>query len=291
MTNKLSPPKLRIAKLLALQGVASRRLAEQIIKAGRVKVNGVVVTTPVYFVTADDVVAVDDSMLKRDKPQWRFLLLHKPKQILTSRPPITQKLSGELLGAVKSAGRTSWSGIKGQETRATIYQLLPPEYHQFHYIGRLDYNSEGLIVLTNDGAVKRAWELPKNQLPRYYRARVFGRPNKKTLTRLAQGVNLDGFHYRGMQVTIANHADGKNAKLAPSPSNRHNHWLSIELREGKNREIRKLLEYFGHPVSRLIRVGYGCFHLGDLQKAEWREVVGAEWELAKNLTARILKSG
>lgn len=224
----------RIAKRIARAGVASRRDAERLIAEGRVSVDGAILASPARNVTADNVILVDSKPLP-DAEATRLWLYHKPKgQIVSHRDP---------------------------QGRATVFQALPKELGRVLSIGRLDYNSEGLLLLTNDGALARRLELPSTGWLRRYRVRVHGTPDPKTLARLAAGVSVDGVDYGPIKAEIDT-TKGANC------------WLTIGLREGKNREVRKVFEHFGHTVSRLIRVAYGPFQLGVLTEGEVREVTG-----------------
>ena len=218
----------RIAKLIAHSGLCSRREAERWIEQGRVKVDGVRITSAALDVSPEQEIRVDGKLLAEPEKAalWMF---HKPKGCITSR--------------------------KDEKNRQTVYDFLPPEMQQLHTVGRLDFNSEGLLLLTNHPPLKRYLELPSTGWKRLYRVRVHGRPSDATLQQLAKGVTIEGIRYKPIEVTIESSADGK------TPSNV---WLQVTLTEGKNREIRKVFEHFGHPVSRLIRIGYGPFRLGKL---------------------------
>jgi 23S rRNA pseudouridine2605 synthase len=223
----------RLAKHIAASGLCSRRQAEQWIADGRVTVDGTPVTSPALNVTAAQAVCVDGSPLPSPPTSglWRF---HKPKGMITSH--------------------------KDEQNRPTIFDALPASMRQFHTVGRLDFNSEGLLLLTNTPSLKHRLEQPANGWQRVYRVRVKGRPSDKTLAALQQGVTVEGFHYRPV-----------GARLLPD-SKGHNHWLEVVLQEGKNREIRKIFEHFGHPVSRLIRTGYGPVALGKLAPGKWAAI-------------------
>jgi len=217
-------PGERIAKVLARAGVASRREAEAIIAAGRVQVNGRQIDSPALNVTPRDRVLVDGQPLAAPEPP-RLWLYHKP------------------LGLVTSA--------KDEKGRPTVFDRLPEGMPRVMPVGRLDINSEGLLLLTNDGEVKRKLELPATGWLRRYRVRVRGRPGEAQVEPLRQGITVDGERFQPMQVTL-DRQQGANA------------WLTIGIREGKNREVRRAMEAVGLAVNRLIRTSYGPFQLDDL---------------------------
>lgn len=227
-----SPPGDRIAKVLARAGVASRREAEKMIGEGRVAVNGKVIESPALNVTARDRVEVDGRALDAPEPA-RLWLYHKPPGLVTTS--------------------------KDEQGRATIYDDLPAEMPRVMSVGRLDLNSEGLLLLTNDGGLKRRLELPSTGWLRKYRVRVKGNPTDATLEPLREGVVVDRETFQPMQVVI-DRQQGANA------------WLTVGLREGKNREIRRAMESIGLVVNRLIRVSYGPFQLGPLAPGAVEEV-------------------
>ncbi len=222
----------RIAKVLARAGVASRREAERMIEAGRVAVNGAVITSPALNVTEADKITVDKAPIAEPEPP-RLWLYHKPTGLVTTD-----------------------SDEKGRET---IYSALPEDLPRVMSIGRLDINSEGLLLLTNDGGVKRRLELPSTGWLRRYRVRVNGRPTDEVLEPLRSGVTAQGERFQPMQVTL-DRQQGANA------------WLTIGLREGKNREIRRALAEVDLTVNRLIRISYGPFQLGELKSGAVEEV-------------------
>ncbi len=226
------PESERIAKRIARAGLASRRDAERMIEAGRVKVNGKILTSPALNVTAADRILVDGKPLP-EAEQTRLWRYHKP------------------LGLVTSA--------RDEQGRPTVFDRLPRELPRVMSIGRLDINSEGLLLLTNDGDLKRRLELPSTGWLRKYRVRVRGRPTPEMLAPLEKGVTLDGERFQPMIVTI-DHQQGANA------------WLTMGLREGRNREVRRALETVGLSVNRLIRISYGPFQLGDLTPGAVAEV-------------------
>lgn len=227
------PPKGdRIAKVLARAGVASRREAERMIEAGRVSVNGAQIMSPALNVTAQDRITVDGKEVSDPEPP-RMWLYHKPTGLVSTD--------------------------RDEKDRTTIYQALPDDMPRVMSVGRLDINSEGLLLLTNDGGIKRKLELPSTGWLRRYRVRVNGRPEDKTLAPLRQGITVEGERFQPMTVTI-DRQQGANA------------WLSVGLREGKNREIRRAMEAVGLSVNRLIRISYGPFQLGELKAGEVEEI-------------------
>ncbi len=221
----------RLAKNLARSGVASRRESEKLILAGRVEVNGKVILTPAFNVTANDQIKFDGKLLT--KPPLRVWLYHKPTGLVTTK--------------------------RDEKGRATIYDKLPRELSEVNTVGRLDLNSEGLLVLTNDGELKRRLELPETGWRRKYRVRAFGKIAEQQIQNMREGVIIDGEKFRPMEVEF-DRAQGDNA------------WYTVAIREGRNREIRRIFEYFGLVVNRLIRVSYGPFQLGSMQKGEVSEL-------------------
>ena len=227
-------PGERIAKVLARAGVASRRDAEAMILAGRVMVDGAVLTSPALNVTPDNQISVDGQPLAKAE-STRLWLYYKPLGLVTTH--------------------------KDPEGRATVFASLPPTMPRVISVGRLDVNSEGLLLLTNDGALARRLELPSNGWVRRYRVRVFGTPTADAFAKLMAGVNIDGVQYGSIKADL-DRQQGSNA------------WLNLSLREGKNREIRVVMEHLGFQVSRLIRTAYGPFQLGTMVEGELREVTG-----------------
>jgi 23S rRNA pseudouridine2605 synthase len=222
----------RIAKRIARAGLCSRRDAERWIADGRVKLDGEVLTSPAVTVTSASVIEVDDKPLPAEAPA-RLFRFHKPTGYLTA--------------------------ASDPEGRKTFTQLLPEGLPRLMPIGRLDMNSEGLLLLTNDGGLKRQLELPSTGWQRRYRVRVHGDVDEAKLAALSQGISIDGFDYGPIEASLER-VLGKNA------------WLNVALREGKNREIRRVMEHFGWPVNRLIRVSFGPFHLGKLEKGAVDEI-------------------
>lgn len=222
----------RIAKFMARSGVCSRREAEEIIKQKRVTVNGETVESPAFNVNGDEKILLDGEKLPQIE-QTRLWLYHKPSGLLTTH--------------------------KDTADRATVFDNLPPYMPRVISVGRLDLNSEGLLLLTNNGALSRQLELPQNGWKRRYKVRVHGFVDKKKLAELEKGVTIDGVEYGAVKIEF----EGQNSANA---------WLTITLNEGKNREVRKLMKHIGLEVSRLIRLSYGPFQLGSLKRGEVREV-------------------
>ncbi|WP_370731818.1 pseudouridine synthase [Ruegeria denitrificans] len=229
---KTPPPGDRIAKVLARAGVASRREAERMIEAGRVAVNGKVIDSPALNVTAKDKIVVDGKPVSEPEPS-RLWLYHKPSGLVTT--------------------------TRDEKGRATIFDNLPEDMPRVMSVGRLDLNSEGLLLLTNDGGIKRKLELPSTGWLRKYRVRVNGRPKDEDFAPLRKGLVIDGERFLPMDVSL-DRQQGANA------------WLTIGLREGKNREIRRAIEDIGYAVNRLLRVSYGPFQLGNLKPGEVEEI-------------------
>ena len=222
----------RIAKTLSRAGIASRREAERMIEAGRVSVNGKVIDSPALNVTEADRIVVDGKTVGAAEPA-RLWLYHKSRGLVTTD-----------------------SDEKGRET---IYDAMPADMPRVMSIGRLDLNSEGLLLLTNDGGVKRLLELPSTGWLRRYRVRVNGRPTEEQLEPLRKGIIAEGQPFQPMEVVL-DRQKGANA------------WLTVGLREGKNREIRRAMEVIGLAVNRLIRVSYGPFQIGELAQGGVEEV-------------------
>jgi 23S rRNA pseudouridine2605 synthase len=222
----------RVAKRIARSGYCSRRDAERLIASGRVAVDGEVLTSPAVLVTDASRITIDGERLP-DPDQPRLFRYHKPAGVLTA--------------------------ARDPEGRPTIYDRLPEDLPRLMPIGRLDMGSEGLLLLTNDGELKRRLELPATGWLRRYRVRVHGRIDESKLEGLQNGIVIDGFQYGPIRARL-DRVQGSNA------------WLTIALREGKNREIRRVLEHFGWPVNRLIRLSFGPFQLGGLAPDTVEEV-------------------
>ena len=222
----------RIAKRLSRAGIASRREAERMIEAGRVTVNGKIIDSPALNVGPGDKITVDGKPVgEADRP--RLWLYHKPTGLVTS--------------------------AKDEKGRETVFDTLPAELPRVMSVGRLDLNSEGLLLLTNDGGLKRRLELPTTGWLRKYRVRVKGTPTEAMLEPLRKGMVIDGERFQAMEATL-DRQQGANA------------WLTVGLREGKNREIRRAMMEIGLDVNRLIRVSYGPFRLGTLKAGEVEEI-------------------
>lgn len=229
-----TPAGERIAKVLSRVGIASRREAERMIELGEVAVNGKVITSPALNVTDKDRITVRGEPIGEAEPA-RLWLYYKPEGLVTSE-----------------------SDEKG---RATVFANLPPDMPRVMSVGRLDLNSEGLLLLTNDGALKRRLELPSTGWLRKYRVRINGNPTDVDLEPLRKGITVDGERFQPMSVVL-DRIQGANA------------WLTVGLREGKNREIRRAMSALNLTVNRLIRVSYGPFRLGDMQPGQVEEVRG-----------------
>jgi len=221
----------RLAKAISDSGAASRREAERIIEQGRVSVNGEKITTPVFFVDESHTICIDGRPLNREQPEIKILSLYKPTGYITTR--------------------------RDPQGRKTVFDLLKHIDERLLYIGRLDINSEGLLLFTNNGEVSRYFELPKNKIKRTYKVRIYGDFSDKKITLIERGCTVDGIHYGPMNINVLR-TEGKNK------------WLEVSLNEGKNREIRKVLSAFGMQVNRLIRTSYGPYRLGNLKPGECR---------------------
>ncbi|MBC6441081.1 MAG: rRNA pseudouridine synthase [Rhodospirillales bacterium] len=224
----------RIAKRLAHAGVASRREAERLIEQGRVAVNGTALESPAFTVEPDDVVTVDGERIGA-QPGLRMWRLYKTEGTVVTR--------------------------SDERDRPTVFDLLPENRGHIVAVGRLDMNTEGLLLLTNDGELARWLELPETGWARRYRVRVYGRPDDTMLKKLRAGMTVDGIRYGPIDTTIDSQS-GANA------------WLTMTLREGKNREIRKVLGALDLNVNRLLRTAYGPFQLGALKRGKHEEVNG-----------------
>jgi 23S rRNA pseudouridine2605 synthase len=233
----------RIAKVIARAGVCSRRDAERWIVGGRVSVNGETLDSPAFTVVPEDRILVDGKPLPASEAT-RLFLYHKPVGLVTT--------------------------ARDEKHRATVFANLPPGIPRVVSVGRLDLNSEGLLLLTNDGGLARYLELPANAWKRRYRVRVNGAVKAAHLARLAQGIAVEGMNYGPIEAKMERAQTGANV------------WVSITLKEGKNREIRKVMAHLGLQVSRLIRTAYGPFELGDLPPGSAQEIAP---EILKNKAA------
>lgn len=215
----------RIAKLLARAGVASRREVERMIADGRIAIEGETVETPATLLKSLHGVTVDDKLVKQPAPT-NLYLFNKPAGCLTAE--------------------------RDPKGRKTIYDVLPDDLPRLMPIGRLDYNTEGLLLLTNDGEFKRQMEMPSSGVERSYRARALGKISQDQLEELVHGIEIEGTRYGKIDANLERRTGA-------------NQWIEMTLTEGKNREVRRVLEHFGLQVNRLIRTRYGVFQLGDLQ--------------------------
>jgi 23S rRNA pseudouridine2605 synthase len=222
----------RIAKLLARAGIASRREVERMIEERRIAIDGVAVEKPATLLTSLHGVTVDGKPVKEPSPA-RLFRYHKPVGLLTTE--------------------------RDPQGRATIYDRLPAGLPRLMPVGRLDINTEGLLLLTTDGGLKRQLELPSSGIERTYRARVFGEVSQDQLEGLIDGLEIDGMRYGAIDANLERRT-GRNA------------WVELKLTEGKNREVRRVLEHLGLRVSRLIRTAYGPFELADLPAGAVDEV-------------------
>jgi 23S rRNA pseudouridine2605 synthase len=233
----------RISKILSRLGICSRRQAEQLVKDGKISIRGQILRDFVIKNKDIESIKVNGKALPKIMPTriWRY---YKPINLLTSN--------------------------RSENGRLTIFDNLPKEIPRVVKVGRLDINSEGLLLLTNNGEVARNLELPSTKWERNYRVRVYGRINKNIFKKLINGITIDGFHYKPIRIHIEK--EGKQ-----------NSWLRIILTEGKNREIRKIMNHIGLKVNRLIRTRFGPFNLDTLKPGEIKEV-------PKKLTNNILKN-
>lgn len=236
MADKLPPEGDRIAKLLARAGVASRREVERMIAEGRVALNGKVLDTPAVKLGNLKGVTVDGKAVAHAEPA-RLFAFHKPSGLITAE--------------------------RDPRDRPTIYtalrNALPKGTPRLMPVGRLDFTTEGLLLLTNDGELKRAMELPSSGIPRTYRARAFGDVTQAMLDDLMEGIEVDGVRYGRIEADLER-------------SSGRNRWIVLTLTEGKNREVRRVLEHLGLQVSRLLRTAYGPFQLADLPRGQAIEI-------------------
>jgi 23S rRNA pseudouridine2605 synthase len=225
----------RIAKVIANSGYCSRRDAEKLIEDGLVKVNGVIINTPAFMIT-DEAIKIRNKLLPRGE-RMKMWIFYKPRGFMvTNRDP---------------------------QGRKTIYDILPPGLPRVIAVGRLDMDTEGLLLLTNNGSIARYIEHPANGWTRQYRVKVHGPLNKlrANLESLARdGIAIDGMRYLPLKISIEKESDTTNT------------WLLISLKEGKNREVRNIMERFGLVVTRLIRTSFGPFHVGNMAAGEIKPV-------------------
>ena len=232
MPAKMAHKGERIAKVLARAGVASRREVERMIAAGRISVDGIRLDTPAFLVTGREKIEVDKKPIEA-KQSPRLWRYHKPVGLLTTH--------------------------KDPGGRPTVFENLPKDLPRVISVGRLDMTSEGLLLLTNDGELARKLELPQTGFARRYRARAYGKPTQNQLDKLKFGVDIDGARTGPIEATL-DKQQGTNA------------WISVTIREGKNREVRRALETLGLKVNRLIRISYGPIQLGDLLRGQVEEI-------------------
>ena len=226
----------RIAKVMARAGLCSRRDAERWIEAGRVSVNGKAISSPALNILPSDRLIVDGKPVSKEgMKEPRLFRYHKPAGLVTSH--------------------------KDEKGRETVFDHLPQGLPRVISVGRLDLNTEGLLLLTNDGELSRHLEMPSTGWVRRYRVRAFGHVTQEKLNELQKGVTIEGVRYAGIEATL-DKQQGDNV------------WVSMALKEGKNREIRRVMEYLGLKVNRLIRLSYGPFQLGNLAKGQVEEIKG-----------------
>ena len=226
--NKELPEKIRISKFLASYNVGSRREIERMIEEGRIQLNGQKLLSPVHFVNKNDSIKLDRKLLifKKFKQVYKF---YKPIDCICSK--------------------------NRQDERKIVYDLLPKKFKNFIFAGRLDVNSEGLLIITNDGEVARSLELPKNKFARKYMIRVYGVCEEQKIKALSKGRKINGIQYRPFRYKIFN-------------KDKKNFWIEIELKEGKNREIRELMRSINLQVNKLIRLEFGPFKISNLKSGE-----------------------
>ena len=239
----------RIAKLLARAGIASRREIERMIAEGRIALNGVPLDTPATILTSLQGITVDGNPVAAPAPTQLFLY-HKPAGLLTTE--------------------------RDPRGRPTIYDRLPQDLPRVMPVGRLDLNTEGLLLLTTDGEFKRQLELPATGVTRSYRARAYGNVTQAQLEDLMHGIEIEGVRYGSIDANIERRT-GANV------------WIELKLAEGKNREVRRVLEHLGLQVSRLIRTAYGPFELGDLAAGEVGEIRQHDLVAFRKTLAKSLK--
>ena len=229
----------RIAKSIASTGYCSRRHAEKLILMGEIKVNGNKILTPAFFVSKNDKITVKNVIL-RNSNKTELFIFHKPKGVIVSK--------------------------NDPQKRKTIYDFLPANMQQFHYVGRLDYNTEGLLLLTNNGKLKRHLELPLNKIERNYKAKIHGNIKNLNKKQLSKGVTIKNIKYGPIYIDIIENKE----KIT---------WLNVKIYEGKNREIRKIMEYYDLYINDLIRIQFGPFHLKNLKRGKLISIEEKELKL------------
>lgn len=236
---------IRIAKYINQNGFCSRREAEKLVLEGRVKVNGRKIDDVVTFVSSEDTLEIDGKILTEKKEKIRAWLYYKPRGEVTTR--------------------------KDEKGRITIFESISQKKSQLPYlisVGRLDIDSEGLIILTNDGNLSRYLELPSNNFERVYRVKAYGDFNEDDISKITKGITIDSVYYKANDISFIKR-------------NNANSWFEVKICEGKNREIRKIFAHIGLVVNRLIRVKYGDFELEDMKNGEIKEVRNLEHILKK----------
>lgn len=222
----------RLAKYISSCGFCSRRDAEKLIEKGRVRMNGIDISDVVTFVSDNDVVEVDNIILS--VPKTKLWIYYKPRGLVTTH--------------------------KDPQNRPTVFDNLTINSSHIISIGRLDIDSEGLLLLTNNGELARKYELPSNNYSRVYKVKAYGSFKKEDLKKLELGPEIDGIKYAANKIEFIK-------------SNSKNHWFQITIFEGKNREVRKLFNHIGLQVNRLIRVSYGEYELNDMKPGQIKEVI------------------
>ena len=231
--------KQRIAKSIAATGYCSRRHAEKLILMGEVTVNGKKIITPTFFVNKKDEIKVKNILIK-SFIKTELYIFHKPKNVIVSK--------------------------NDPQKRKTIYDFLPSNMQQFHYVGRLDYNTEGLLLLTNNGKLKRYLELPLNKIERSYKVKVYGNIKNIDKKKLLHGLTINNVKYGPVHIDLINNKEKTS-------------WFNVKLHEGKNREIRKIMEYYGLFINDLIRVQFGPFHLKNIERGYLEKISQKELNL------------
>ena len=218
---------IRISKFIANAGICSRREAEKLILEGAVVINGKKILHPIYFVSENDKITINGKPIQKNK--LKIFIFNKPKNLITTH--------------------------KDPEGRTTIFDKIPKKYGRLISVGRLDYNTEGLIILTNNGDIKRFLELPSNKIDRVYKVKVSGEINSLDLNKIKKGIKINKIQYGPIKIKISR----KNDSIS---------WLELKLSEGKNREIRNILEHHNLKILRLIRISFGPFKLNNIKKGE-----------------------